>query len=109
MAGAMALLFPDRIAGAIMVSGFLPPDASGRYRTGEAAGHPFFQAHGTMDPVVPLAYAQMTRAYLRATPVDLTYQEYPTGHTVTPEELLDLGVWFSNILDATAIPPPARR
>lgn len=109
MAGATALLFPDRIAGAIMVSGFLPPDVGGRYRAREAAGHPFFQAHGTMDPVISITYAHMTRATLRAMPIDLTYREYPTGHTVTPEEILDLGVWFANVLDKTPTPPVGPR
>ncbi len=100
MAGAYALLYPDRVAGAIMASGFLPPDNDGRYRTAEAAGHPFFQAHGTADPVVSITYARMTRDFLEATPVDLTYHEYPMGHEVSLDELQDLQRWLDAVVPA---------
>jgi phospholipase/carboxylesterase len=99
MAGAMALLHPDRIAGAIMVSGFLPPGNLTRYRVSEAAGHPFFVAHGVHDPVVPVSAARMTRDFLQTTGVDLTYREYPIGHTVTADEVAELAVWFVGVLD----------
>lgn len=100
MAGAFGLLHPDRVAGAIMASGFLPPDPDndGRYRTEEAAGHPFFQAHGTADPVVSITYARMTRDFLETTPVDLTYREYPMGHEVSLDELQDLRRWLDGTL-----------
>jgi phospholipase/carboxylesterase len=104
MAGALALLEPERVAGAIMVSGYLPPGGEHRYRGQEATGHPFFQAHGTLDSVVPLVAARQTRDYLRAhTAVDLTYREYAIGHTVSMEELLDLAGWFGGVLDAADV------
>lgn len=100
MAGAYALLHPDRAAGAIMTSGFLPPDTDSRYRTSEAAGHPFFQGHGTADPVVSITYARMTRDFLETTPVNLTYREYPIRHEVSFEELQDLRSWLDAVLDS---------
>lgn len=100
MAGATGLLEADRVAGVIMASGYLPPENQHRYPVQDAAGHPFFQAHGTQDEVVPLAYAHMTRAFLERTPVNLTYREYPTGHTVSSEELQDISAWFGQILDS---------
>jgi phospholipase/carboxylesterase len=100
MAGALALLFPELVRGAVMVSGFLPPGEPERYRSQEAAGHPIFQAHGLYDQVVPLEAARRTRDFLLGTPVELTYREYPTGHDVTPEELADLAGWFRRVLDS---------
>jgi phospholipase/carboxylesterase len=94
MAGATLLLHPEKLAGAIMTSGFLPPDPTRRYRLSEAAGRPLFQAHGLYDPVIPLAYAHQTRDFLQTTPVDLEYHEYPIGHQVSEEELLDLSTWL---------------
>ena len=88
-----------------MASGFLPPPDGGSYRSAEAAGHPFFQAHGIHDTTVPLEYAHMTRDFLQATPVDLTYREYPIGHEVSMEELQDLHAWLSRVLDGP--PGPA--
>jgi phospholipase/carboxylesterase len=94
MAGALALLEPERVAGAVMISGYLPPPAPDRqYRTADAKGHPFFQAHGTLDGVVSIEYARQTRDFLQRSPVDLTYREYPIGHEVSYEELMDLAAW----------------
>jgi phospholipase/carboxylesterase len=100
MAGAIALLEPERVAGAIMASGYLPPDPMNEYRSQEAAGHPFFQAHGTLDQVVPISLGRATRAALERTPVDLTYREYPIGHEVSPDELAEISSWFAAILDS---------
>lgn len=100
MAGALGLLYPETVAAAIMVSGYLPPDPDRRYRSEAATGHPFFQAHGTNDPVVSIDYARQTRDFLLQTPVDLTYREYPIGHEVSLPELQDLADWFSGVLDA---------
>jgi len=100
MTGAFTLLEPDRVAGAVMASGFLPPDASPpRYRGQELSGTPIFQAHGRYDNVVPVHFAHQTRDYLAATAAKLTYREYPMGHQVTAEELSDLSAWMHEQLE----------
>jgi phospholipase/carboxylesterase len=105
MAGALLLLEPDSVAGAIMISGFLPPDPSGdRYKTDAVKGKPVYQAHGTQDPTVPLQFARMTRDFLQRTSVDLTYREYPVGHWVNQDELADLKDWFGRLLEAKSAP-----
>ena len=102
MTGAFTLLEPGRIAGAVMASGFLPPDARpSRYRGQDLAGTPIFQAHGTYDNVVPMHFAHQTRDYLATTAADLTYREYPMGHEVTADELSDLAGWIRARLDGT--------
>ncbi|MGH2443887.1 MAG: alpha/beta hydrolase [Chloroflexota bacterium] len=98
MSGGMALLHPDVIAGAIMLSGYLPPDSESRYRLQEAGGHPFFQTHGTDDETIPLEYAHQTRDFLSTAHVKLTYKEYSIGHEVVGEELADLRSWMSEFL-----------
>jgi phospholipase/carboxylesterase len=103
MAGALALLEPETVQGAVMLSGFLPPDSDGEYRADLAAGHPFFQAHGTNDGVVSIVYARMTRDFLQNTPVDLTYREYPMAHQVNLEELMDLRAWMVGVLDRYSV------
>jgi phospholipase/carboxylesterase len=106
MAGAAALLFPDLVMGAIMISGYLPPPGERHsYPPGSGAGRPFFQAHGTRDEVVPVLYARQTRDFLRAIGADLSYHEYPIGHEVSAEELADLQGWMSAVL-ATATSRP---
>jgi|SRR5579884_745782 len=99
MSGALALLEPERVAGAVMISGYLPPPTEARaYAEGSGGGRPFFQSHGTNDTVVPLIYAQQTRDFLIGIGVDLTYHDYPIGHEVSAEELADLASWLSPLL-----------
>lgn len=99
MSAALALLEPERVAGAIILSGFLPIHANLPYRPRDAAGHPIFQAHGTMDQVVSITYGRMTRDYLtNETAVSLTYHEYPMGHEVCLAELQDLRSWMDGVL-----------
>lgn len=103
MAGALALLQPQRFAGAVMISGWLPPDVSPpRYRGAALRGHRIFQGHGTRDQIVPLAFAHQTRDYLQRTAADLTYREYPIGHEVSLPELMDLAGWLRDALDNVA-------
>jgi len=99
MAGTLGLLEPDLVAGVLMVSGYLPPGIEERYRPPAAAGHPFFQAHGTLDQVVPLVFARQTRDFLEQTPVQLTYREYPIGHEVSLPELEDIDSWLNQRFD----------
>jgi phospholipase/carboxylesterase len=82
-----------------MLSGWLPPDTEEQYRLAEMSGFPIFQGHGTLDEVVHPLYARMTRDFLSAAGVDLTYREYPVGHAVPPEEVAELVGWFENLLE----------
>lgn len=102
MAGALGLLYPEKVSAGIMVSGYLPPDPGDRYRTAAAAGHPYFQAHGTNDSVVSIDVARQTRDFLLGTPIELTYREYPIGHEVSLPELQDLAAWFAAVLDSAS-------
>lgn len=109
MAGALALSEPQRVAGTIMISGYLPPPAPETpYDLAGAKGKPFFQAHGTADTVVLPDWARQTRDFLRSVPVDLTYREYPIAHEVSVEELADLASWLDRRL-ATATRPSSPR
>ena len=48
---------------------------------------PVFIAHGTMDDVVPVAYARRARMILEEKGFDVEYHEYPMGHQVVMEEV----------------------
>jgi phospholipase/carboxylesterase len=100
MASALALLHPDRIAGAVILSSYLPLYAGLPFRTEELAGRRVFQAHGLYDPVIPVQFGRETRDFLQTTPADLTYREYPMAHQTSLPELRDAQVWFESALDA---------
>ena len=99
MAGSLALLQPERVSGAIVLSGYLPLRAGLPFRPQDAAGRPFFESHGTLDQVIPVSFARETREFLKGTPVALTYREYPIGHEISYQELRDLAAWTTEVLD----------
>lgn len=98
MAGTLALTEPDRVAGAMILSGYFPLHNALPLKLDEAAGHPIFQAHGTADNVIPVAFGRETRDYLETTPIDLTYREYPMGHQISAPELADMRNWMAERL-----------
>ena len=57
-------------------------------------------SHGTVDSVIPLAQAHRIRGHLQATPVALTYREYPCEHTIHPQELRESLQWLAQQVPA---------
>ncbi len=92
LAGAEA----SAVAGAIALSGFWPPAAKAE----PLRGKPVFAAHGTADPVLPLAFGRGVRDALTAAGTDLTYREYPMAHQIVEAELADINAWLAERLPA---------
>lgn len=93
------LMYPDLVAGAVALSGYLPIYSNLAWRSADVAGKFIFQAHGTLDDVLPIQFARMTRDYLSEFPISLEYHEYPTGHMVGPQESHDAASWMQARLD----------
>jgi phospholipase/carboxylesterase len=104
MAAATLLTLPDLVAGGLVLSGYVPLHSGLEWRLQDVAGKPLFQAHGTLDDVLPIQYGRMSRDFLAGTPVELTYREYPIGHTVAPVELADAAAWMRGTLDREQAP-----
>jgi len=89
----------ERIAGIMALSTYvpiaehLPAEASAANRK-----LPIFMAHGSFDPVIPLARAQESRKLLQSLGHALEWREYSMPHSVCPEELADIGAWLQEIL-----------
>jgi phospholipase/carboxylesterase len=96
-----ALLLPEKIAGAVIMSGGLLPEIREKVAPeNRLAGLPVFVAHGKYDPVLPVQAGRKIRDFLQTKPVDLTYREYPMAHQVSAESIADVAAWLSVRLDA---------
>jgi phospholipase/carboxylesterase len=105
MSLALALGAPERIAGAVLMSGRFPAQAlDGEPDRRALEGKPFMVTHGTYDPVLPVSEGRAVREKLEALAVELTYREYPMGHEVSMESLRDVSAWLARALDGR---PPA--
>ena len=100
MSLALALTEPQRIAGAVLMSGRFPAQALEREPDARALeGKPFLVTHGLYDPVLPIAEGRGVRDQLKQLAVELTYHEYPMGHEVSMESLKDVSAWLTRKLD----------
>jgi phospholipase/carboxylesterase len=60
---------------------------------------PIFMAHGTHDPVIPVRLARESRDLLVELGYDVAWHEYPMEHSVSPEEVEEIGAWLRRVLD----------
>lgn len=59
---------------------------------------PAYCLHGYHDEVVQNAMGRTAYEHLKTQGVTATWQEYPMGHEVLPEEIADIGVWLGERL-----------
>jgi len=98
LSAAIALTMPERIAGVIMHSGYVPTSAELDLHPERIKGKPFFVAHGKYDEVIPVTFGRDAQEYLEEAGAALTYQEYPIGHGISEESLYDLSEWLTGQL-----------
>ncbi|MDQ3930865.1 MAG: phospholipase, partial [Chloroflexota bacterium] len=102
MSAALCLTLPEKIAGAIMHSGYVPVDAGLDLEPERITGKPFFVAHGKYDDVIPVTFGRDAHEYLVEANARVTYHEYPIGHSISEESLYDLSEWLTGELDSGA-------
>ena len=93
------LRHPERLAGLLGMSGYLPlADKLAAERHAANADVPIFQAHGTQDPVIPMARAVASRDALTALGYDVEWHAYPMPHSVCGPEIVDMNRWLVRVL-----------
>jgi phospholipase/carboxylesterase len=93
------LRYPERLAGLVGLSGYLPLLATTEAERSPAnADVPIFLAHGRQDPVVPMARALAARAELERLGYAVQWQDYPMPHSVHPDEITALQTWLLRVL-----------
>jgi phospholipase/carboxylesterase len=97
------LRFPQRLAGVMALSTYLPlrevvpQEASAANR-----GLPILMCHGTADPIVPLALGERSRDLLRALDYPVDWHAYPMQHQVCQPEIDDISRWLQDRLQSAA-------
>jgi phospholipase/carboxylesterase len=89
------LRYPQALGGILALSTYLP--LSGTLADEAAPANrtvPVLLAHGTADPVIPLALAKHTRELLVAQGYPVDWHTYPMQHSVCPAEVLDIRNWL---------------
>lgn len=91
----LALRKPERFAGLIALSSWLPDALAASIPQQEGLARlPTFVSHGTADPMIPLGRGQSSRDALLKLGVPTSYHEYEMGHELSAETLRDLVEWL---------------
>jgi phospholipase/carboxylesterase len=98
--GAMALhiatRYPQTFAGVIALSCYLPVarDLPAAHNAANLATS-IFMAHGSQDPVVPIALGEFSREALEAVGYGVEWHTYLMPHSLCPEEVDHLKAWLA--------------
>ena len=91
-----ALREPRSLAGVLALSTYLPlGDSLAAERSAANAGAPIFMAHGSADPLLPLALAEGSRRTLEGLGYAVDWHVYPMQHSVCIEEIAAIAGWLA--------------
>jgi phospholipase/carboxylesterase len=99
MALQTGLRHPERLAGLVVLSSFLPlADKVAAEASAANRDVPIFMAHGTHDPLIPLSRGHESRDLLLGQGYRIEWHEYRMPHSVCAEEIADLSAWLRGTL-----------
>jgi len=94
-----ALRYPQRLAGIMALSSYLPLHDTLEQEQSEAnKGIPLFMAHGLHDPILPFAMAQASRDFMQAHGLNPDWHQYAMEHSVCAQEIADIREWLQGVL-----------
>jgi phospholipase/carboxylesterase len=97
-----ALRYPQRLAGLMALSTYLPLLS---YFAGEVVDNPaavnadipVFMAHGRFDPVLPMPMGRTSAERLIESGFSVEWHDYPMAHAVCAEEIEDIRAWLLSV------------
>jgi phospholipase/carboxylesterase len=94
-----ALRFPERLAGVIALSTYLPLAGTLEKERSEANQDvPIFMAHGQFDDLIPIRRAEASRDALTRPGYNVEWHSYPMAHSVCAPEIGDISSFLARIL-----------
>jgi phospholipase/carboxylesterase len=99
-----ALRCAERLGGLMALSTYLPlPDVLAAEVVNNTeldnTDLPVFMAHGSLDPVLPMALGQTSYAQLSSAGFNVEWHEYPMAHAVCAEEIKDIRTWMLSVYE----------
>ena len=97
----VALRHPERLAGVMALSTYLPLRTSLAAEASPANRNlPILMCHGQFDPVLPFKLGSSSRDLLISQGYAVEWKEYPMQHQVCIEEVRDIAAWLQARLGA---------
>ena len=92
---AVALSHPEKISQVAALSGYIDPEIFADGATAKDFSKlRIFASHGSVDQVIPIAWARKVKPFLENLKINVDYREYPVGHGVAPQNFFDFREWL---------------
>ena len=96
---AVALTYPQKVRYVVGLSGYVSEELYGEnYKNNDFSTLEIYSSHGTVDQVIPLAWAQKTPGFLDALGIKNSFSTYPVGHGVSPQNFYEFKNWLEERL-----------
>ena len=93
----VALTYPEKVKNIIALSGYINEDIIQADFVNKDYSHlNFYCSHGSLDQVIPIEWARKAPQYLSKHNIKHTYNEFPVGHGVAPQNFYEFRNWLSN-------------
>lgn len=101
MAYSVGLTYPERLAGVMALSAYIPA-LDWLEQNQHAANQlvPVLINHGTQDNVVPLQLGRQAASWLQARGYTVLWREYAMAHQLCVPQIRQIGVWLREVLQA---------
>lgn len=92
------LKWQSALGGVLALSTYAPTFSNEMELSASQQRTPALCLHGQYDEVVQNSMGRTAYEHLKRLGVSVTWQEYPMGHEVLPEEIRDIGAWLTERL-----------
>jgi len=100
-----ALRYPERLAGVMALSTYLPlVQRLGAERHPANTVTPIFMAHGLADSLLPISMGSASRDELKRLGYDVEWHQYPMAHAVCAAEIADIRSFLLRVLPKLEVP-----
>ncbi len=91
--------YPERLAGVMALSAYLPVRALlDAEQVPANRATPIFMAHGLADPLLPVAMGLESRDFLKARGYTVEWHQYPMPHSLCAAEVDDIRAYLHRVL-----------
>ncbi len=92
---AVALNYPKKVQKIIALSGYVNPELlPTNLKQEDYSNLDLFISHGSVDQVIPAEWAKKAPLFLNELSIKHSYQEYPVGHGVAPQNFFAFKKWL---------------
>jgi phospholipase/carboxylesterase len=96
IAYALALHEPERFAGLVALSSWLPEPIAQTLASGDYGRLTALVHHGTRDDLIDVGRGRESVEHLRRLRVPVTYREFDMGHEINSDSVVDLSTWLED-------------